>query len=1648
MTFRSAARTAAAALVCAATLAGGTNAAHAVEPDGADIDFILAQIKKAEAHAAGGNLLGPGVDQVGDTTLPYGLRTVNGHFNNLVSGQEHFGSADRLFPRLLTPFFRNAEPFDPDGPTGPQPAAATSYADKTGPAGIVQDSSPRTISNLINDASGLNPAAVTAAGGNPSSVPPTSLTDPKDSFFIPNVAPDAGLSAPYNSWFTLFGQFFDHGLDLVTKGNSGTVVIPLKEDDPLYEATSNTNFMVLTRATNQKGTDGLIGTADDVQQHQNTTTPFVDQNQTYTSHPSHQVFLREYEPNGVNRPVANGRLLDQPTVGGLARWTDIKAQAQNMLGIALDDQDLLNVPLVLTDQYGKFIPNPATGMAQIVTNESPLTLASGTPASPVNATLAVRTGHAFLDDIAHAASPFGETDTSQATPRGPLTADTDTDTSNTPAVGFYDDELLDQHFITGDGRGNENIGLTTVHHVFHAEHNLRVNEIKLLIEQPGGPNPVDWQLPTGAWDGERLFQAARFVTEMEYQHLVFEEFARKVQPQVNLFAGYDSTIDPAIVAEFAHTVYRFGHSMLTETISRKTPTGESYDVGLIPAFLNPLAFNDGPGATTLTPEQAAGGIVRGMSRQVGNELDEFVTGALRNNLVGLPLDLATINIARGRDTGIPSLNAARRTFFAQTSNSALRPYDDWNDFKLGLRNQASLVNFIAAYGQHPSITGNVAARRAAAGLIVNGGAGAPADRLDFLNGTGTTWSNTPAGVTRTGVDEIDFWVGGLAEKQMVFGGLLGSTFNFVFEVSLEKLQDGDRFYYLSRNAGLNFLTQLEENSFSELINRTTDTKHLPFDVFSRPDFIFEFANINANGAGAITDDPNTPEVNEADVLSKAANGTVRFAGTEHTVFGGTPQNDRMQGSEGDDTFWGDEGDDRIEGGDGVDSINGDLGDDIITDLNGDDNIKGGPGGDAINAGPGFDLLLAGAGNDFVVAGADPKETFAGGGDDFVIAGDSADTVFGDAGADWIEGGGQADLLQGEHGDPFQQGRVGDDVIDGGGGNDDYDSEGGDDILVAGSGTERMEGQFGFDWVTYARTPGPQDIDLFFTGLQPPDIDNIRDRFDNVEGVSGWDGNDVIRGSDATSALLAPDHALTRPALIDGLQANVLGGATSYADGDILLGGNGADIIEGRIGNDIIDGDRWLNVRLSVRTDPNNPATETQTATSMTALQSAVFAGTINPNNIKIVREIITPAPSTVPDTAVFSGPRADYDITPNFNSTLMTISHTRGAATDGIDTVRNIEKLQFADVTLSIVASAAVTPTALTFAARNVGTTSPSQSVTLTNSGADALVISGITRIGAAAADYARPAGAAGGTCPATFPANLAGGASCTIATTFSPTAAGARNATLRITDNHNGVAGSTQDVALTGTGNAVTPLAAVSPGALTFAARQLNTTSPSQTVTLTNGGGSPLTIASITRVGANAAEFARPAGAAGGTCPTAANATLAAGASCTVTTTFRPTATGARTAQLRFTDNAGGTANSVQNVNLTGSGVNATLSATPSPLAFGNNSVGPVTGGNGVLRNLTVRNTGPAGSLLAVTSTQIIAGQTSGGQFFVQSNNCPTAPTLASNATCTIVGRFRATGSPGARNATLRINNNTVATPQLNVPVSGTATPGGLLGL
>ncbi len=228
-----------------------------------DLNFILDQIKIAEAEAAGQDIL----SLIPNIRAPLGLRAVDGSNNNLMNlngnNNTEFGAADNLFPRISDPVFNPAE-------------QGTSYTQNSG---LVIDSQPRTISNLIVDQTSNNPAAYATAFnpgldgvlnfgavGNddvlkdgvqivasPGLDGQFGTADDHDVYLFENTAADAGLSAPFNAWMTFFGQFFDHGLDLVTKGGSGTVFIPLQPDDPLFVPGSPTNFMVLTRATNQPG---------------------------------------------------------------------------------------------------------------------------------------------------------------------------------------------------------------------------------------------------------------------------------------------------------------------------------------------------------------------------------------------------------------------------------------------------------------------------------------------------------------------------------------------------------------------------------------------------------------------------------------------------------------------------------------------------------------------------------------------------------------------------------------------------------------------------------------------------------------------------------------------------------------------------------------------------------------------------------------------------------------------------------------------------------------------------------------------------------------------------------------------------------------------------------------------------------------------------------------------------------------------------------------------------------------------------------------------------------------------------------------------------------------------------------------------------
>lgn len=1334
----------------------------------ADLYAILLEVKVYEEHNSAikqftlANGRPPTVDESAQLLLalngglpmePIGIRTTSGVFNNLPPGNPSFTTADQVFPRMVPADFSRpgvapAGGFDTNGPAPGGVVTNASYLPNAAPGNNVVDVQPRLISNLILDQSVRNPAAVQAAarfGGGPSLWPgindatgvritnvqqavtaglvtPFTLNNGvsvlRDStgmllndqgqivdeagavvLEIPNVAPDL-VSAPLNGWFPLFGQGFDHGLDHITKGGNGTVFIPILPGDPLFNPNSpQTNFMVVTRAT-------AVQT--------NTITPLVDMNQAYGSHPSFQVFLREYVLGANGAPVDTGNLLKGAT-GGLPTWAEIKAQARDVLGINLTDAFVGNAPLLATDDYGNFLPG-ANGRPQVVL---PTGLVEGNPLAPIDITGATGSGHAFLLDIAHNAAPGANRAPDADTALG-LADATGAPIAPDPQTGqsaFYDNELLDRHFIAGDGRVNENYGLTAFHLTFHNEHVRLVADYKRTLLSAGDANALaEWLQPlnaaalaadtTGtvlrvddvataqsmitafqanpanlgvdtAWDGKRLFQAGRFMVEMQYQHGVFEEFARMLQPTINLFGGVTITIDAAIKAEFAHAVYRFGHSVLNETVDKITPTGQVTSEGLIQAFLNPVGFIEGVTGTT-AQEQAASDIIRGMTRQTANATDEFMTGALRNNLVGLPIDLGATNIARARELGIPRLNQVRQQFFTQTGDIALRPYTSWVDFISNIRNPESGVNFMAAYGTHPSITSATTDtdRRAAAYALLTG-VNAPADALDFINGAGAYSS------TRGGLNDVDLWIGGLAEKPMDAVNHLGSTFAFVFENTLETLQNTDRFYYLGRLSG-NLLEQIEGNSFAAMLQRNLGTPagqtlHLPGDSFSVPTFTLEANQAAQFNAGLGNTDPVgtglLPLVNRAPSTIPGISSTLRYNGGEHVVLGGTANNDLLSAGAGDDTLHGDGGNDILLSGLGDDVVYAGAGNDIIFDAGGvaGDVLHGEDGNDVISATAGLALIFGGTGSDFILGGRGAAEIFAGSENDFIKAGAGGGPIIGGTGDDWIQGGIGADAVIADSDrllvnpitgllEPSGQ-EIGDDVIIGSENANTADGGLGDDIYVNGPGHDQFNGSGGFDIFSAVNDLVGVNTDLGqIPPIAPPPVEPL-DSFDGfVEGLVGSAHDDVLIGDERnqlgivrdplTNLVISNlDNSLTAATKVAGLMANGANGFVRlipdaaltapglFDSGNVLMGGAGADEIAGHGGNDVIDGDASLQVQL---------LWNGQRYDSMDQLQAAALNGVVDPSTISIVRELVRPASNVADpgrgDTVILRGSPAEYQI--------------------------------------------------------------------------------------------------------------------------------------------------------------------------------------------------------------------------------------------------------------------------------------------------------------------------------------------------------------------------------------------------------------------
>ena len=211
--------------------------------------------------------------------------------------------------------------------------------------------------------------------------------------------------------------------------------------------------------------------------------------------------------------------------------------------------------------------------------------------------------------------------------------------------------------------------------------------------------------------------------------------------------------------------------------------------------------------------------------------------------------------------------------------------------------------------------------------------------------------------------------------------------------------------------------------------------------------------------------------------------------------------------------------------------------------------------------------------------------------------------------------------------------------------------------------------------------------------------------------------------------------------------------------------------------------------------------------------------------------------------------------------------------------------------------SVTLSPSLLQYSVQAIGSTSQSQTVLLRNMGSSPLTISSITT----SENFAET-----NNCGSNLPA----ADDCTFSVTFSPIVAGSLTGAVVVLDN---AAGSPHLINLSG--NALGPVASLAPTTLTFPGQQAGTTSAAQTVTLTNNGNTALNVSGVQVTG----DFAQT--------NNCVSALLAASASCAISITFTPTASGTRSETLTVSDDA---ANSPQTVSLTGNESDFSLAISP----------------------------------------------------------------------------------------------------------------------
>ncbi len=309
----------------------------------------------------------------------------------------------------------------------------------------------------------------------------------------------------------------------------------------------------------------------------------------------------------------------------------------------------------------------------------------------------------------------------------------------------------DGMFQGGDIRVNENPGLTSLQTLFVREHNCQAAKIAAA---------------DSSLTDEQIFQKARSLVIAEIQAITYNEWLPSLLGQGSLtrYAGYNPNVNPGISNEFATAAFRFGHSLLGDDIEFMDNNGLKIreGVSLSAAFFNP----------DLVSENGIDSVLKYLTSDPSAEVDTRVVDGVRNFLFGPPgaggLDLASLNIQRGRDHGLADYNDTRAA--------------------IGLKKVTSFAQ----------ITANKEMQA----------------KLQSLYGT---------------VDNIDLWVGGLAEDH-VKGSSVGVTFQRIIADQFQRLRDGDRFWYQQQFSGRQ-LMDLQRTSLSDIVERNTRLTSIQQNAF-------------------------------------------------------------------------------------------------------------------------------------------------------------------------------------------------------------------------------------------------------------------------------------------------------------------------------------------------------------------------------------------------------------------------------------------------------------------------------------------------------------------------------------------------------------------------------------------------------------------------------------------------------------------------------------------------------------------------------------------------------------------------------------------------------------------------------------------------